>query len=144
MFGLLSWSPAIPATPPSSFSSIYGRNWMASSLPLHPPASKIFVRNLSYHTSEATLIKTFSKFGQIVEVKLAKHEDTKRSKGYAFIQYSYQDDAVLAIEQMDQQILDGRVIYAEIAKPLHGGFSAYPKPSGPPPKQASEANETNV
>ncbi|KAJ0975916.1 hypothetical protein J5N97_017881 [Dioscorea zingiberensis] len=137
MFGLVSWLPASPATTPTSCSLSNGWNWKASSLPHHPPASKIFVRNLSYSTGEATLIKTFSKFGQIADVKLVKHEDTKRSKGYAFIQYTCQDDAVLAIEQMDQQMIDGRVVYAEIAKPFHGGFIAYPRTSGPPSKQAS-------
>lgn len=37
-------------------------------------------------------------------VKLAKHEEAKKSKGYAFIQYSSQDDALLAMEQMDQRV----------------------------------------
>ncbi|XP_042460887.1 small RNA-binding protein 11, chloroplastic-like isoform X1 [Zingiber officinale] len=97
-----------------------------------PLASRIFVRNLPYSTGEATLIKLFSKFGQIVEIKLAREEETWRSKGYAFIQYSSQEQAVLALEEMDRKRFEGRIIYAEIAKPLRNEFGDYPIGSGPP------------
>ncbi|KAK3432521.1 hypothetical protein EUGRSUZ_D00021, partial [Eucalyptus grandis] len=78
------------------------------------------------------LLKEFSTFGHVAEVKLAKDEATKQSRGYAFIQYTCQDDAVLALENMDRKKLEGRVIYVEIAKP---GKEAYDKPwtCGPPP-----------
>nr|CAD1840330.1 unnamed protein product [Ananas comosus var. bracteatus] len=130
---------------PSSSSSSYSsscsfvsnsRNSIAL-FPDLPPASRIFVRNISYFTGEATLIKLFSRFGRIVEVKLAKHEDSKRSKGYAFIQYASQDDAISAMEQMDQKRIDGRTIYAEIAKPVNNGFADYPITSGPPSGEIS-------
>jgi RNA recognition motif-containing protein len=35
---------------------------------------------------------------------MVKDEITKRSKGLAFIQYTCQDDAVLALENMDQKV----------------------------------------
>ncbi|XP_072969426.1 small RNA-binding protein 11, chloroplastic isoform X2 [Typha angustifolia] len=132
-----SISPLILASPYSSSSSSTKRNArnLMDWYPDLPPGSRVFVRNLPYSTGEATLIKLFSKFGQIVEVKLAKHEQSKRSKGYAFIQYSSQDHAVLALEQMDQKRIDGRTIYAEIAKPIKNGFAAYPITSGPPSQQ---------
>ncbi|XP_059657093.1 small RNA-binding protein 11, chloroplastic [Cornus florida] len=99
-----------------------------------PLASKIMVRNLSYSTSESRLLKEFSNFGQIAEVKLVKDEATKRSKGYAFIQYASQDNAMLALESMDHKHFDGRVIFVELAKPGNnsGGFL---KTSGPPSMQ---------
>ena len=37
-------------------------------------------------------------------VKVVKDVKTKRSKGYAFIQYTSQDDAMLALETMDQKV----------------------------------------
>ncbi|XP_077221006.1 small RNA-binding protein 11, chloroplastic-like isoform X2 [Tasmannia lanceolata] len=102
-----------------------------------PPASKIFVRNISYSTNESSLRKDFSDFGQIVEVKLAKDEGTKRSKGYAFVQYTSQEAAMLAIEQMDSKCLDGRTIYVELAKARPDIFGAYPITSGPPTEKNS-------
>lgn len=38
-------------------------------------------------------------------VKLVKDETSRRSKGYAYIQYTSQDDAMLALENMDHQVL---------------------------------------
>nr|XP_043634133.1 organelle RRM domain-containing protein 6, chloroplastic [Erigeron canadensis] len=98
----------------------------------YPLASKIMVRNLSYSTSESCLKEEFSSFGQIAEVKLIKGETSKKSKGYAFVQYMNQDDAMNALENMDEKYFDGRVIYVELAKPLKGKKSAYPQTSGPP------------
>lgn len=37
-------------------------------------------------------------------VKMVKDMNTKRSKGIAFIQYTCQDDAMLALETMDQKV----------------------------------------
>lgn len=37
-------------------------------------------------------------------VRMVKDMNTKRSKGIAFIQYTCQDDAMLALETMDQKV----------------------------------------
>lgn len=42
-------------------------------------------------------------------VKLVKDEAIKRSKPYAFIQYTSQDDAILALENMDHKVWDNHV-----------------------------------
>ncbi|XP_015901003.3 uncharacterized protein LOC107434102 isoform X3 [Ziziphus jujuba] len=69
----------------------------------YPLASRIMVRNLPYSTSENCLHDKFSKFGRIAEVKLVKDEKTTRSRGFAFIQFRSQDEAMLALENMDNQ-----------------------------------------
>lgn len=101
----------------------------------YPLASKIMVRNLPYSVSESSLLKEFSKFGKIVEVKLVKDEKTNRSKGFAFIQYTSQEAALLALDDMDQKYFDGRVIFIDLAKPRTDDFGGYPKTSGPPEDQ---------
>ncbi|KAI3798445.1 hypothetical protein L1987_33721 [Smallanthus sonchifolius] len=94
-------------------------------------STKIIVRNLSYTTSESCLKEQFSNFGQVAEVKLVKDQSSKKSKGYAFVQYTNQDDAMSALETMDQKYLDGRVLFVELAKPMDKR-SACLKTSGPP------------
>ncbi|KAA0052443.1 glycine-rich RNA-binding protein 4 [Cucumis melo var. makuwa] len=74
-------------------------------------------------------------------VLLAKDRSTKRPKGYAFIQYTCQDDAMLALENMDCKIFDGRTIYVEIAKPGSGSFGGYPRTSGPPKERPNVEQE---
>ncbi|KAI8002993.1 Cold-responsive protein kinase 1 [Camellia lanceoleosa] len=59
------------------------------------------VKNLSYSATETCLRK--KNFGQIAKVKLVMDEKVKRPKGYAFIQYTSQDDALLALESMDHK-----------------------------------------
>ncbi|KAJ0017188.1 hypothetical protein Pint_12084 [Pistacia integerrima] len=108
---------------------------LRASLSDYPLASRIMVRNLSFSTRESRLQREFSNFGEIAEVKLVKDELTKKSKGYAFIQYTSQDDALLALENMDCKSFDGRLIYVDIAKPGKEAFREYPKTSGPPKKQ---------
>ncbi|KAK7399823.1 hypothetical protein VNO78_11016 [Psophocarpus tetragonolobus] len=98
----------------------------------YPLASKIVVKNLPYSTGENILQKEFSNFGKIAEVKMVKDVNTKRSKGVAFIQYTCQDDAILALETMDQKNFYGRTIYVEIARLGWDDFGASPRASGPP------------
>ncbi|XP_042493389.1 small RNA-binding protein 11, chloroplastic isoform X3 [Macadamia integrifolia] len=93
--------------------------------------------DLPYSISETSLSKEFSNFGQVVEVKLVKDDATQRSKGYAFVQYTSQNEAMLALENMDHKTLDGRVIYVDLAKPVNNSFGSYPITSGPPSEQNS-------
>ncbi|CAL5410715.1 unnamed protein product [Camellia sinensis] len=46
---------------------------------------------------------TVDSTARIAEVTLVMDEKAKRSKGYAFIQYTSQDDALLALESMDHK-----------------------------------------
>ncbi|XP_009363249.1 organelle RRM domain-containing protein 6, chloroplastic [Pyrus x bretschneideri] len=101
----------------------------------YPLASKILVKNIPYSTSENSLQRKFSSFGQIAEVKLVKDESSRKSKGFAFIQYTNQDDAMLALENRDSQNLDGRIIYVELARPGKDAYGESPRTSGPPKKQ---------
>ncbi|XP_061980070.1 organelle RRM domain-containing protein 1, chloroplastic isoform X2 [Populus nigra] len=98
---------------PSSANAISQRNFKnpktlklraSISNPIFPLASRIMVTNIGHSISEATLQKEFSNFGEIAEVKLVKDETIKRSKPYAFIQYTSQDDAILALENMDRKV----------------------------------------
>lgn len=94
----------------------------------------LFGADLPYFTGETALQKKFSNFGKIAEVQMVKDVITERSKGLAFIQYTCQDDAMLALETMDQQSFYGRTISVELAKLDSRNFVGPPKASGPPKK----------
>lgn len=100
----------------------------------YPLASKILVKNLPCFTGETALQKKFSNFGQIAKVQMVKDVATERSKGHAFIQYTCQDDAMLALETMDQQSFYGHTISVELAKLDVHNFGGLPKASGPTKK----------
>ncbi|GER48931.1 RNA binding protein [Striga asiatica] len=90
------------------------------------------ITDLSFSTSQSHLVSEFSKYGQIAEVRLVEDKATKKPKGYAFIQYTSQEEAMLALESMDDQFFDGRTLFVDIAKPMKSDFGDYPKASGPP------------
>ncbi|KAK3006134.1 hypothetical protein RJ639_006071 [Escallonia herrerae] len=101
------------------------------------------IHHLSYSTSESCLQKKFSNFGQIAEVTLIKDEATKKSKGFAFIQYDSQDAAMQALESMNHKYLDGRLIFVELAKPGKSMYGGYPRTCGPPKEpNLPDKNET--
>ncbi|KAH7667799.1 putative RNA-binding protein (RRM superfamily) protein [Dioscorea alata] len=79
--------------------------------------SEIFVSRLSYYITDGEFKKAFSPFGDIKEVRLIRDGTTKRPKGYGFIAYASEAEAMRAVEAMDGRIFGGRLIFVELAKP---------------------------
>nr|QKY65165.1 chloroplast RRM domain-containing protein [Passiflora tenuiloba] len=110
-----------------------------------PLGSRIVVRNLENSITETSLKHEFSSFGEIAEVKLLKGGSPKSSRVTASIQYANQDDAILALENMDQTLLGGRLIYVELARPVRASSGPYLRPCGPPVrKQGQVMQEDDV
>ena len=55
----------------------------------------------------------FSQYGEIVDVNLVRHEDTGKSKGFAFICYEDQRSTVLAVDNLNGARVLGRTIRVE-------------------------------
>lgn len=71
---------------------------------------KLFVGGLSWGTKEDDLQVAFAKFGEITHVKVITDRETGRSRGFGFVSFANNDDAMTAITQMDGTELDGRTI----------------------------------
>ncbi|XP_020576135.1 glycine-rich RNA-binding protein 4, mitochondrial [Phalaenopsis equestris] len=99
-------------------------------------ASKLFVGGLSFYMSEDTLAEAFSKFGQVVEARLVIDRVSDRPKGFGFVTFASEDEAQNALKQMNGKVLNGRVIFVDIAKakPTY----AFPISRGPPNLPSSE------
>lgn len=74
---------------------------------------KIFVAKLNFKTKEDLLRSTFEQFGAVRSAKIVLDRDTKKSKGYGFIEMESDADAKLAIENLDGSSLDGREIVVQ-------------------------------
>lgn len=77
---------------------------------------KLFVTGLSFYTSEKTLRAAFEGFGELVEVKVIIDKISKRSKGYAFIEYTTEEAASAALKEMNGKIINGWMIVVDVAK----------------------------
>ena len=51
-------------------------------------SAKLYVGNLSYDTSEASLRTLFAPHGEVISVNLIIDRDSGRSKGFAFVEMS--------------------------------------------------------
>jgi RNA recognition motif-containing protein len=80
-------------------------------------ATKLFVRSLSYNTTEASLEELFAAIGKVVSAKIIMDRDTNRSKGFGFVEMSSDEEAAKAIKELDGKELDGRAIAVSEARP---------------------------
>ena len=62
---------------------------------------KLFIGNLSFHTSADRLRQVFSKFGEVTEVFLGTDPNSGRSRGFGFISMGTQDSGLAAIAALD-------------------------------------------
>ena len=70
-------------------------------------ASKVYVGNISWNTTEEELENDFAKFGTITEAKIVFDRETNRSKGFAFVTFEDTESADKAIAAMDGSSVGG-------------------------------------
>jgi RNA recognition motif-containing protein len=90
--------------------------------------SKVFVGNLEFSTTKDQLETLFAEVGSIVDVFLPSDRATGRPRGFAFVEYSSEEEAEAAIKKFDGYELGGRnlrVNLAEARSPSmgRGGFT---------------------
>lgn len=57
------------------------------------PYNTVFVGRLSYATTEDRLKKEFAVFGPVEGVRIVRNKFTKKSRGYAFVEFKSERDA---------------------------------------------------
>lgn len=83
--------------------------------------ANLYIGNLDELIDEAFLTSTFSKFGKLVKSPyIAVDENTKLSKGYAFISYDNFDSSDRAIKEMNGQYLMNKNIKVSYAYKKYG------------------------
>ena len=80
--------------------------------------NKLYVGNLSYDTTEAKLRELFSPVGAIRSVAIPMDRMTNQPRGFAFVEMETPADALKAIKTCNGQMLDGREIKVNEAKPM--------------------------
>ena len=80
-------------------------------------SKKLYVGNLSYDTTEATLTEFFRTAGEVVSTNVIRDQDTGRSRGFGFVEMATQREAQLATGRLNGSELDGRMIKVNEARP---------------------------
>jgi len=81
-------------------------------------ATKLYVGQLPYSTTDDELKDLFSPHGTVESAKVIMDRETGRSKGFGFVEMSTEDEANAVIKAMDQQEVGGRKINVSIARPM--------------------------
>jgi cold-inducible RNA-binding protein len=81
-------------------------------------AKKLYVGNLSYGTTDASLKDAFSAFGEVASAQVIIDKMTGRSKGFGFVEMPNDAEADAAIAEMDGRELEGRSVKVNEARPL--------------------------
>src|SRR5437867_6784567 len=80
-------------------------------------STKLFVGNLSFHSSENDLQDAFAAHGTVVEANLMMDRMTGKPRGFGFITMSTPEEAQKAIDSLNGTELDGRALTVNIARP---------------------------
>jgi RNA recognition motif-containing protein len=78
---------------------------------------KLYVGNLSYSVTSATLEQLFAEFGQVRSAEVIQDRDTGRSKGFGFVEMADDNSANEAIRALNEKEHDGRPLTVNEAKP---------------------------
>ena len=77
----------------------------------------IYVGNLSYEANEDALREAFAQFGNVSAVNLITDRETGRSRGFAFVEMSNDDEGRAAIEGLNLKKIAGRAVTVNEARP---------------------------
>ena len=80
--------------------------------------NKVYVGSLSFDTTEDSLKDLFAQAGKVDSVSIIIDKFSGRSKGFAFVEMSSEEEAKKAIEMFSGKELDGRNIVVDEAKPM--------------------------
>ena len=79
--------------------------------------TKLYVGNLSFNTTEASLAEAFGAHGSVTRATIVTERETGRARGFAFVEMGSSEEAQAAITAMDGKSLDGRQIQVNVARP---------------------------
>ena len=88
---------------------------------------ELFIKNLSYTTTDVGLADFFSKYGDVEETKVVYDKQSGRSKGVGFCRFYDASSAVKAMEDAGKLSLDGRPIAISYSNERPSSTNTQPK-----------------
>ena len=79
-------------------------------------STKLFVGSLPWSVNDEELKETFEKHGTVISAKVVTDRDTRRSRGFGFVEMESSSDASNAIRALNDSELNGRNIVVNEAK----------------------------
>ena len=80
-------------------------------------STKLYVGNLAFQTTSQDLEQLFGTAGTVQSASVVEDRDTGRSRGFAFVEMSSEEEATSAIAQFNGKEIGGRFLKVNEAKP---------------------------
>jgi cold-inducible RNA-binding protein len=80
-------------------------------------STKLYVGNLAFQTTSQELQQLFGQAGTVHSASVVEDRDTGRSRGFAFVEMSTEEEANSAIQQFHGKQVGGRALTVNEAKP---------------------------
>ncbi len=77
----------------------------------------MYVGNLNYKVRESDLEQAFNAYGTVTSVKVIKDRETNKSKGFAFVEMSSDEEASEAMNALNGSEFMGRQLVIKEALP---------------------------
>ena len=77
----------------------------------------IFISNLNYSVVESELQALFENYGAVDSAKVISDRETGRSRGFGFVEMPNNEEALKAIEELNQQEFKQKVLNVTEARP---------------------------
>ncbi len=80
-------------------------------------STKLFVGSLPWSASDEDLQTAFAAHGNVLSAKVVTDKETRRSRGFGFVEFETEAEANAAIQALNGAELKGRNIIVSEAKP---------------------------
>jgi RNA recognition motif-containing protein len=83
----------------------------------------IYVGNLSYEVNDEDLTEVFEVYGTVSSSRVITDKYSGRSKGFGFVTMENQDEANIAIKELNGAVYEDRDMVVNVAKPKKDSFN---------------------
>lgn len=84
-------------------------------------ATKLYVGNLSYQTTDQQLRDMFAETGNVTSAQVVTDKYTGQARGFGFVEMATEDEAQQAIAAINGRSVDGRTLVVNESRPREGG-----------------------
>ena len=80
-------------------------------------STKLFVGSLPWSATDEDLQTAFTAHGNVISANVVTDKETRRSRGFGFVEFETEAEATAAIQALNGSELKGRNIIVSEAKP---------------------------
>ncbi|KAI1338265.1 hypothetical protein F5Y15DRAFT_137239 [Xylariaceae sp. FL0016] len=118
MFSRLSVARAIARAPAATSQAFQPTRITTSRFFSSTPcalSSKVYVGGLEWGIEDLDLQAKFESYGTLTNAYVVKDKESRRSRGFGFVEYAEDDAAAKAIEALNETELAGRILLVKMA-----------------------------